>query len=331
MTEITIDTTDLGNGLNAISKQLNIQWEEKCNFYTTNFVNDSGSGNLSCFDLSNGKGIVIVEATFFNDLQINLNYEALKSPFKIIFNLGDPMLLNVGKEENKLKKNQYAINMVSPKSGYTASLNAGSKIKFVVFFIYNSEFFESLICDIESSVEKTVLTEGMSEDGMYSSTESMSLQLIEAMNKTLLNNLEGIEQRLFLEGQFSTILSLLLLDKKPDNAEKSFTTEEAKLINLVKTTLDQEFVNSPTIKELAKKVGTNTNKLHKLFKGAFDTTINKYVLNKKMEMGRGLLLGEDITIAEISNKVGIENPSYFSKQFKLHYNLLPSEYKKNNG
>ena len=175
--------------------------------------------------------------------------------------------------------------MVSPKSGYTASLNAGSKVKFVVFFIYNSEFFESLICDIKSSVEKTVLIEGMLEDGMYSSTESMSLQLIEAMNKTLLNNLEGIEQRLFLEGQFSTILSLLLLDKKPGNAEKSFTTEEAKLINLVRTTLDQEFINSPTIKELAKKVGTNTNKLYRLFRGDFDTTINKYVLNKKWKWG----------------------------------------------
>jgi hypothetical protein len=206
MTEITIDTTDLGNGLNTISKQLNIQWEEKCNFYTTNFMNDSGSGHLSCFDLSNGKGIVIVEATFFNDLQINLNYEALKSPFKIIFNLGDSMLPNIRKEENELKKNQYAINIIGPKGGYSASLSAGSKVKFVIFFIYESDFLESLICDIESSVKRTILIDGMAEDGMYSSTGSMSLQLMEAMNKTLLNNLEGIEERLFLEGQFSSYL-----------------------------------------------------------------------------------------------------------------------------
>jgi YesN/AraC family two-component response regulator len=34
-----------------------------------------------------------------------------------------------------------------------------------------------------------------------------------------------------------------------------------------------------------------------------------------MEMGRGAT--EDIAIAEISNKVGIENPSYFSKQFHI--------------
>jgi hypothetical protein len=37
------------------------------------------------------------------------------------------MLLNVERGKNKQKKNQYAINMISPKSGYTA-LNAGSKL-----------------------------------------------------------------------------------------------------------------------------------------------------------------------------------------------------------
>ncbi|MFT6205963.1 MAG: hypothetical protein ACI9V1_000732 [Spirosomataceae bacterium] len=56
-----------------------------------------------------------MEATFFNDLQINLNYEALKSPFKIIFNLGDPMLLNVGKEENKLKKTNTQLTWLAQK------------------------------------------------------------------------------------------------------------------------------------------------------------------------------------------------------------------------
>lgn len=330
MDKITIDTTDLDTGLDAISKQLNTIWEEKCDFYSTKFLNDFGGGEMCCFDLSNGKGMIVVEATFFNDLQINLNYEALKSPFKIIFNLGDTFGLTIGKETSELEKDMYAFNKVTSNTTYVVSIKKQTKVKFLVLFIYDSEFLESLLCDINETSEELKKIIGVAQEGDFMTKDVTNIQLIEELNKTILNNMDGVENRLFLEGQFSTILSLLLLDRKNRSEEAYFTTQEAKLIHSVKSILDQEFVDPPTIKDLAKRVASNTNKVQKLFKRAFNTTINKYVLKKKMEMGRGLLLNSDDTIAQISNRVGIENPSYFSKQFKLHYQLLPSDYKYKN-
>jgi len=45
-----------------------------------------------------------------------------------------------------------------------------------------------------------------------------------------------------------------------------------------------------------------------------------------LKMAAQLLLETDLTIAEISYKVGFEDPFYFSKCFKAHFNVSPSKY-----
>ena len=41
-----------------------------------------------------------------------------------------------------------------------------------------------------------------------------------------------------------------------------------------------------------------------------------------------LLKNSEFNVSEISYKVGFEDPFYFSKCFKIHFNCTPSQYKK---
>lgn len=53
---------------------------------------------------------------------------------------------------------------------------------------------------------------------------------------------------------------------------------------------------------------------------------NKYLQEARMERAAQLLLEGELTVSEVSYKVGIQDPSYFNKVFKAKYGVVPSKY-----
>ena len=67
--------------------------------------------------------------------------------------------------------------------------------------------------------------------------------------------------------------------------------------------------------------------LLRLFKKEFDHTIYEYVLLKRMERAKELLCNYNTDISKISVLVGFNDSNYFSKAFKRHFGISPSEYR----
>ena len=57
-------------------------------------------------------------------------------------------------------------------------------------------------------------------------------------------------------------------------------------------------------------------------------SFKQYVLKRRMDLAKKLILEGKDSISSICGKVGMPNPSYFSQVFKQYTNFLPSEYKK---
>ena len=55
---------------------------------------------------------------------------------------------------------------------------------------------------------------------------------------------------------------------------------------------------------------------------------NKYLSNERMRIAAELLLESELSVSEISYKVGIQDASYFNKCFKTKYGVVPSKYGK---
>lgn len=55
---------------------------------------------------------------------------------------------------------------------------------------------------------------------------------------------------------------------------------------------------------------------------------NKYLQEARLTRAAALLLEGELTISEVSYKVGIQDPSYFNKLFKARYGVVPSKYGK---
>lgn len=55
---------------------------------------------------------------------------------------------------------------------------------------------------------------------------------------------------------------------------------------------------------------------------------NKYLMQQRMERAADLLADGELTVSEVSYRIGIQDPSYFNKCFKAHFGVTPSKYER---
>lgn len=108
----------------------------------------------------------------------------------------------------------------------------------------------------------------------------------------------------------------------------SLSQESAQKMFAVRDFMIQNIGGYHSLKELAKKVGTNEFTLKKEFKELFGNTVFGFWHEIKMEKAQKLLLAKELPIKEISEIVGYKNPQHFSTAFKNKYGITPSNFRK---
>jgi AraC-like DNA-binding protein len=81
-----------------------------------------------------------------------------------------------------------------------------------------------------------------------------------------------------------------------------------------------------TIGELAQKLHFTPTYISKLFKREMGTTPQLYLLNVRLEYAADLLIGGDLSIADVASTSGFNSTAYFIKQFKKKYGQTPKKY-----
>lgn len=84
-----------------------------------------------------------------------------------------------------------------------------------------------------------------------------------------------------------------------------------------------------SITEVAGQIFLNPVYFGRVFKSTFGVSFKRYVLNARIERAKEMIMDDALSIAVICDKVGIPNPSYFTKLFKQCTGQLPSDYKRN--
>ena len=83
-----------------------------------------------------------------------------------------------------------------------------------------------------------------------------------------------------------------------------------------------------TIEELSRRFLINPSSLKETFKAVYGKSLAAHIKEHRMELASELLRGTDLSIAEIAERVGYENQSKFSAEFKKQTGKLPSEYRR---
>ena len=82
------------------------------------------------------------------------------------------------------------------------------------------------------------------------------------------------------------------------------------------------------LEELAEKFFINKFYLSKTFKKNYGTTINNYLISKRITRAKQLLRFTDMTVDEIGVAVGMTDANYFSRMFRKVEGISPREYRK---
>lgn len=78
---------------------------------------------------------------------------------------------------------------------------------------------------------------------------------------------------------------------------------------------------------IASKLNKEYNYLSRLFSEVEGTTIEKYIINQKIERVKELLVYNELTLSEIADSLGYSSVAYLSGQFRKVTGLTPSYFK----
>ena len=92
--------------------------------------------------------------------------------------------------------------------------------------------------------------------------------------------------------------------------------------------INNNYMKSITVQEVANHVNLSRSYLYKMFIKYLGQSTQSYLINIRMYKSSLLLKETNLSILEIANKVGYDDPGLFSKTFSKHFSMSASKYRK---
>jgi len=124
------------------------------------------------------------------------------------------------------------------------------------------------------------------------------------------------------------LLKASMLGKAEIEPEKiAISSVDEKLMkNAVKVVEDNMSNSEFSVEELSRELGMSRVYLYKKLLALTGKTPIEFIRIIRLKRASQLLKESQMTVAEVAYEVGFNNPKYFSKYFKLEFNILPSQY-----
>ena len=91
--------------------------------------------------------------------------------------------------------------------------------------------------------------------------------------------------------------------------------------------INRNITENITIDDVCSAVHTSKYYFCRQFKKATGLTVANYILKTRIVMAKNMLLSENLTVGEVSEKCGFSSISYFCRVFKEDVGISPKQYK----
>ncbi|MEQ9405652.1 MAG: AraC family transcriptional regulator [Cyclobacteriaceae bacterium] len=152
----------------------------------------------------------------------------------------------------------------------------------------------------------------------------MTPDMQHSVEKMFNTRYEGKTKMMFFRSQMTALLSHFFGELAGMKEEVVKEADREKLYE-AKEILLSNIDNPPSLNELSKQIGLNSNKLKKNFKELFGVPVFKYLQNERLNMAHDLLRNQDMSIQQAAWHVGYDSLSSFSNAFTKKYGFRPSE------
>lgn len=132
----------------------------------------------------------------------------------------------------------------------------------------------------------------------------------------------------FDEDKIKSITSIATMFVKYILLENMLVPDFNKTIEKAVAYIDAHYSEDLSIRNISKNTSASKSVLYKNFHNHFQCTVSEYIKKLRVEKSMELLLHTDLSIEEISQRVGFSSASYYSKNFKKLLGSSPLRYKK---
>ncbi|MBE6497652.1 MAG: helix-turn-helix transcriptional regulator [Methanobrevibacter sp.] len=147
----------------------------------------------------------------------------------------------------------------------------------------------------------------------------------------VIGELYDVDERIKLDYFRLKCIELLLffsITEFRDNDKISLSRKQADIVENVKNDLINDLESQITIDELASKYAISKTSLKNCFREVYGKPIFRWRKEYRLDYACKLIEQDELTISEISKRVGYSSPSKFSQAFKDYIGCTPSEFRK---
>jgi len=141
------------------------------------------------------------------------------------------------------------------------------------------------------------------------------MKVLRSYLKRLINSRQNFLNR------FLKDINNLTLPEKTTSLDRSFITKVLKYIN---ENIGDTDLN---VEQLADDMHLSRSQLYRKIKAMTGITANEFIRKIRLEKAKQMIENGSESISEVGFKVGFSSPSYFTKCFKSHFGILPTEVK----
>lgn len=333
MSIFQVESIPLKDVIISLAKSFGVSYTQNCDEYSVEVPEHLGRGSIFGINFENGLGILVYEVMFNKDTKLEFTLDEVH-PVKYIYSLQGPLEHSFADENIKHCIEEFNCAIVASKrnNGHIMEFQKNVQYEVISVEIDRTAFLKNIKCEISNCNEilKTLFLDIEAENQFYHKENygvyfNGILQKLNLYEKNLLArklNIQSIAMEIFIN-------QLVQFDDDLLNNEQRtmLRIQELKRVEDTATFIKENLGLDLSIKNLSRKSGLNPNKLQTGFKYLFDTTINEFVTNSRLEKANILLKNKEYNVAAVVAAIGLESSSYFSKIYKKKYGITPKNYK----
>lgn len=137
---------------------------------------------------------------------------------------------------------------------------------------------------------------------------------------------EEIPQSL-VELKFKELLFNVVMNPMNREVIKHFSSLKQGNSGSLEDIMVKNFQYDLKIEDFAKLSGRSISSFKRDFKNTFGTTPGKWIIQKRLNLAKSLLLGTNLNVSEVAFESGFKNSSHFCRLFKEQFNYTPGDFK----
>lgn len=197
---------------------------------------------------------------------------------------------------------------------------------------YLIEINEEKIVTLLNQLLELDLHEFFKKDFEVFSLNEKDISTVSAIFDEIIYELQQRKEKFELAATIKLSELLLLLFRYERDTKKNIrVTTQDKREELISSILEYIHANLSediSLDSIAQHFFMNKSYLGRIFKQVTHYTISDYINIERVRIAKLYLLRTDLSIEEISNRVGFKYASYFTRIFKKHTEVSPLQYKK---